>query len=352
MAKEKTEKPPKEKRPPKEKKPKKPKKPKKGQEQPELAQENLEGQEGQETQKGKKKPILLICAAVLLVAAAAIVVIFVILPMRDKDPDAEPSPSESENIVLYDLPETYLVGEEEVKAMEPTDPNGVQSKQSVRVSYTYTGLSNAGHEASVYVSSLVQDQKFSVVDAEFVRTKAPDFTTPEGTVLLAKNIQKPEPEAAQEGEDASASSSVSPSPVPTEEPKDMVVTMELAWTEGVLVITGDQAEGKVTSPPEEERPVTPGATMTMSEAVDYLYSLEPSVLGLSGDSMEDYRIYAMDGAVLVNNQPCMRLNVYSRDNPEHTNDVAGFYLLSRDGAHLYQLDEQAGKVVELERPAG
>lgn len=130
----------------------------------------------------------------------------------------------------------------------------------------------------------------------------------------------------------------------------MVLTVELTWSEGTMVVVCDQAEGRVTSPPLEQGSMTPGASMSMSEAVDYLYTLEPSVLGLSGTSMDSYRIYALDGAVMVNNQPCMRLSIYSREGPEQTNEVAGIYLLTRDATHLYQLDEAAGTVKEIKLP--
>lgn len=304
--------------------------------------------EGQEEapEKRKSKLILLIAAAVLLLAAVAIVVIFVILPRFSGDQDEQPPESESPEPVLYDLPENFQVGEETVIGVLPVNPDGVQAELDPRISYTYTGLSNAGAETEAYASSL-KAEKFSVVDAEFVRTDAPDYTTPEGTVLLARNIAKKENPAAA-STDGGGESSAPPAPV--EEQKDMVLTVELTWSEGTMVVVCDQAEGKVTSPPQDQTSMTPGAAMSMSEAVDYLYTLDPSVLGLSGTSMDSYRIYALDGAVMVNNQLCMRLNIYSREGPEQTNEVAGIYLLTRDGTHLYQLDEAAGTVKEVKLP--
>lgn len=303
--------------------------------------------EGQEEapEKRKSKLILLIGAAVLLLAAVAIVVIFVILPRFSGDQDDEPAEPSHEQ-VLYDLPENFEVGDETVIGVVPVNPDGVQAELDPRISYTYTGLSNAGAEAEAYASNL-KEEKFSVVDAEFVRTDAPDYTTPEGTVLLARNIAKKENPAAASTEGGGESSAP---PAPVEEQKDMVLTVELSWSEGTMVVVCDQAEGKVTSPPQDQTSMTPGAAMSMSEAVDYLYTLEPSVLGLSGTSMDSYRIYALDGAVMVNNQLCMRLNIYSREGPEQTNEVAGIYLLTRDGTHLYQLDEAAGTVKEIKLP--
>lgn len=300
-----------------------------------------EGQQEEAPAKKKSKLILLIGAVVLLLAAVAVVVFFVILPRFSGDQGDEAG-EPSDEPVLYDLPESFLVGEETVAGVIPVDPDGVQAELDPRVCYTYTGMSDAGAEAEAYAASLWKES-FSVVDEEFVRTDAPDYTTSEGSVLLARNIEKPEAPADTDT-DASAS------PAPAEEEKDMVLTVELTWSEGTMVVVCDQAEGKVTSPPQGQISMTPGASMTMSEAVDYLYTLEPSVLGLSGTSMDSYRIYALDGAVMVNNQPCMRLSIYSREGPDQTNEVAGIYLLTRDGAHLYQLDESAGTVKEVKLP--
>lgn len=373
MAREKKERPPKKEKPPKKERAPKSKKTKGSKEEtllqklkrqkegkiypddePVSEETPAEGQEEEAPAKKKSKLILLIGAAVLLLAAVAIVVIFVILPRLSGDGDDEPEEPTHEQ-VLYDLPESFLVGEETVAGVTPVNPDGVQAELDPRVCYTYTGMSDAGAEAEAYAASL-REASFSVVDPEFVRTDAPDYTTPEGTVLLARNIEKPE-DASSDGADADASASPSAdadpsaSPAPAEEEKDMVLTVELTWSEGTMVVVCDQAEGRVTSPPVEVSTVTPGASMTMSEAVDYLYTLDPSVLGLDGTSMDTYRIYALDGAVMVNNQPCMRLSIYSREGPDQTNEVAGIYLLSRDGAHLYLLDEAAGTVREIKLPS-
>lgn len=363
MAREKKERPPKKEKPPKKERAPKSKKAKGSKEEtllqklkrqkegkiypddePVSEETPAEGQEEEAPAKKKSKLILLIGAAVLLLAAVAIVVIFVILPRLSGDGDDEPEEPTHEQ-VLYDLPESFLVGEETVAGVTPVNPDGVQAELDPRVCYTYTGMSDAGAEAEAYAASL-REASFSVVDPEFVRTDAPDYTTPEGTVLLARNIEKPE-DASSDGADADPSAS----PAPAEEEKDMVLTVELTWSEGTMVVVCDQAEGRVTSPPVEVSTATPGASMTMSEAVDYLYTLDPSVLGLDGTSMDTYRIYALDGAVMVNNQPCMRLSIYSREGPDQTNEVAGIYLLSRDGAHLYLLDEAAGTVREIKLPS-
>lgn len=366
MAKEKKEKPPK-----KEKAPRKEKRAKKEKEQNEetllqklMRQAKIKGEEEEEAEAeaaaeeqeeaggGKRRLFLLIAAGVLALAAVAVIIIFVILPRLSGGKEEPPPEEPTHEQVLYDLPASYEVGEETVKGVVPLLPDGVQAEKDVRVSYTYIDMTDAGAEAAAYVSNL-KEEKFSVVDEEFVRTDEPDYETAEGSVLLAKNLPKKETPAPAADADKDASGTGTDqdaSAAPAEEQKDMVLTVELTWAQGTMTVTCDQAEGKVTSPPQGEGSVIPGASMTMSEAVDFLYDLEPSVLGLDGTSMESYHIYAMDGAVLVDGQPCMRLNIYSRDGEGQTNEVAGIYLMSRDGQRLYVLDEEAKSVKELKLP--
>lgn len=326
-----TEKKPKPPKAPREKKPKKPKKVKNA------AVDEMEGVPGEEGGKKRKPPLLLfIIAGVVLIAAAALIVIFVVIPKLSGDGDgdvSEPEPSEDPG-VYYELPEQFEVGEMKVSAPVPLIAANVQAVKSVRVMYTYVDLTDAGAEAANYVSQLVSKDGLYVVDEEFVRTDAPDFTVPEGEVLLAKNLPKTETAGAAEG---------------GSEPVDMVLTVRLSWQPGTCVIVGDQEEGQVTNPPREDRPSS-GATMSMNGALDYVKSLPPSVLGLSGESMDDYKVYALEGSAMVNGMACIRMKVYSRDNPNGTNRIVGSYLLSNDGQHLYQLDEVAGKVTELKLP--
>ena len=75
------------------------------------------------------------------------------------------------------------------------------------------------------------------------------------------------------------------------------------------------------------------------------------VLGLSGESMESYRVYSRDGFVKINDQACMRLDVYSYDENQGTNIIAGNFYLSSDGRRLYQFDEVNRKMTELSMTA-
>ena len=59
--------------------------------------------------------------------------------------------------------------------------------------------------------------------------------------------------------------------------------------------------------------------------------------------MEEYEVYAEEGLVLVDSSPCLQLNVYSSTPRQYR----GCYLMTVDGAHLYQLDRDASQVTEL-----
>lgn len=209
-----------------------------------------------------------------------------------------------------DLPAAYTVGEENVAALTPGE--GAQMSMSGTISYTYDGLTSASETVAGYVAQLKGEESgFTVVDEELVEAEDPSYTARSGTVRLAKN-------AAEAGK---------------------AVTVLITWEQGSCTVTVDEAEGSVSAPPE---------MMNLAEALDYVSSLPPESLGLSGASMEDYRVRALDGAVLVDSEPCMRIHIYSSDNPEQTNELMGSYLMSADGRHLYRLNEAEGTVEKLE----
>ena len=367
--KEKKPKPAKKPKPPKKpkpaKKPKPPKKvkptkkPRKGA--PPQGEEGQEGQEGE--QPKKKKPILLfILIPVVVAAVAAALVFFVIMPrLGNQDPDPEvteePKPPE--------LPEELKVGEESVPGMAlEADESGALAVLAKTITYTYTNLNNAGKAAETYVGQLKgADPAFSVVDEEFVRVKdAPDFTTAEGMVLLARNLPKPEPEGEEtpapteepkEGESAAPDSSAEPSQSPppsssvppVDEAPDMVLTVRITWSnaEGQCVVTADEAEGKVTSPLSEQQ--SGGQSVGIRQAENQIRSMTPAELGLPGTSMADYEIFPQDVLETVDDTAYIRLNIYESVAPY---TFVGSYLMGVDGEHLYRVDADTGELVDLE----
>ena len=358
---------PKEKKPkkPKKEKPPKAKKGKKGQPVP----EEVEGQEpGQEQEQGKKKklplPFLLISLAVI-VAAAVIVFLFVLPKLRGEDPDVIESVEPSPPVLPTELP----VGDNTVPGMVlGSDEYLAQAVLAKTITYTYTDLSDAGKVAETYVGQLkTAETKFSLVDEEFVRLKdEPDFTAAEGMVLMARNLPKPEPETTPEPEptpeedeegkesgapEESAAPSEEPSPEPTasaepvEEPPDIVLTVRITWSPGKCVVTADEEEGRVTSPPSSRPAQHP---VTQRGAAQVLKRLDPAMLGLPGQSMEGYEVIPMDGTELVDGLTAIRMHVYSDDNASGTNDFMGCYLMTIDGDHLYRVDPNTDAIIEVE----
>ena len=104
------------------------------------------------------------------------------------------------------------------------------------------------------------------------------------------------------------------------------------------------------TPPEEpeKKPVDIVVSMTTSESIDYFRSLPPEALGLPGESMDDYDIFASEHLIMVDDVPCKEFHVYSVSGRAGTNDVQGLYLLTQRGARkIYKLDEATDTVTEI-----
>lgn len=369
---------PKEKKPkaPKEKKPKKPKK-----ERPPKAKKGKKGQpapeaEGQEQEQGKKKlPLPFLLISIVVIIAAAAIVIFVVLPkLQGGEGDMDPDATESVEPLPPELPETIMVGETSIAGMTlGADESGALAEKSKLVIYRYTNLVDAGKAAETYVGQLAAESPaFSVVDEEFVRTDRPDFTAEEGMVLMARNVPVEAPataSAAPEGsaqpEDAESADpeasgdiqeTASPGPegsaepqeseAPADAPTPMVLSVRIEWAPGVCVVTANEEEGQVTSPPPSAGPSS--HTVTQRGAKQILQEMEPAQLELVGGSMDEYEVMPVDGTELVDDRPCIRLYVYSDDNRPNSNEFMGSYLMSIDGEHLYKVDPVTDEIKELD----
>ena len=159
--------------------------------------------------------------------------------------DKEETPEETSNLLAE-----YPVGEQTVAALT-TEESGV-TMDSV-VTYTYSGLSSAGTTAQDYAGQLRGSESgFSIVDEEYVKTDAPDFTQPEGEVLLAKNLEQLLADLKGHnggGEDKEGEGEASAPPA-----EDMVLYVRVSWSEGTCVVSADEAPGKVTAPPPPPAP--------------------------------------------------------------------------------------------------
>ena len=84
--------------------------------------------------------------------------------------------------------------------------------------------------------------------------------------------------------------------------------------------------------------------MTLMEVMDFVNSLDPADLGLSGESMSEYQIYQSEKAIPVDNLPCMKITVYSAESG--SNRPEGTFLVARDGTAIYRLEGDAVTKVE------
>lgn len=248
------------------------------------------------------------------------------------------------------LPTTYKVDGVDVTALSVEDETDVTEKSSEV--YTYDGLDDAGAAAQQYVSELTSEENgFVVVDENYVQTQQPDYTSEENQVLLAKSLEEGSGEeeetsdvsSAAESDAASSESQDAGEEESTEDQGEELLTIKVAWTPGQCMVTVGTDHGTIQLA-EEGEAVEP---LSENEMVDYFNSLTPAELGLSGDSMKDYEVYAIGGNVLVDGHPCIKLQVYDRDNPEDTNQFEGMYLMSSGGEYIYRVDMNTGEATQL-----
>lgn len=177
--------------------------------------------------------------------------------------------------------------------------------------YRYEELTFGNQAAEEYVTLLTaEDMGFQVVDAEDRIAETPDFSAGDGQVSLAKP-------SSEDGR---------------------LLQMNIAWAAESCDITVTRPKGKIAA--EKVEP------MTTPDALHFLENLSPSTLGLEGESMSEYRVYALEGQVMVNGIPCIQMQVYKNDLPEGSNAISGSYMLTGDKKHLYR-HEEGGSVVEL-----
>lgn len=197
----------------------------------------------------------------------------------------------------------------EPSAKEEAESSSGEGSGPEQYIYTYKKLTAAGETVENYAKQL-EGEGFQPVDETGAPADAPDYSAESGTVLLAKEAESAEGYRFQIGLDWTE--------------KECVVTVQLLENPEVVV------EG-----------------MTVVEAIDFLRAQSPYRLGLTGSSMDAYSIYPMDGAVLVDGTPCLRLQVYTLSE-ENTNQLAGVYFLSADKAHLYRLDTETNNVLAIQ----
>lgn len=307
--------------------------------------------------KGKKK-IIIIAAAVLLVAAAALIA-FKLLGGKGEEGEKKKEIIEPEVIeapMLYELGDLKLpalpvlnadivVTREEVPGLVPAEEEQpvvletadqekpdegsdeksdeepeekpAESAPPVANAYHYKGLQSAATVASAYTTLLTDPAVgFYPVDSTLQPAKLPEFDADAGSVQLVMK-------AEEEG---------------------FFYSFRVEWSEDVVTLIPEKVEGSLPEPPQ---PVE----MTLSDATSYMRYRIPSLLGVSADDVQNYRIYVEDGKVIINGTPCLRFKI-CRENPQTGgNENSGDYYLSSDRRHIYRLDVETNAVEEVDLSA-
>lgn len=209
--------------------------------------------------------------------------------------------------------------------------------------YIYSGEGADVERLKLYCDLLTaEDFGFIAVDEEMIKTKMPKFTEPSGSLHLVRAVRGndyvEEVNLAEKGEEEHMEY------VPLAEPKELegefLTSLRIEWDEEALRITPAMIEGAIVIPPPPE-------PMTLAEAVDHMYSLSPDLLGLEGESMEPYMVFPIDGSVMVEGAPAMRMYIYSKSE-SGTNVFEGQYVLSNGGHRIFKVQSD-GSLLEIEQ---
>ena len=278
------------------------------------------------------------------------------------------------------LPTVYPASDEEIAAI--TVPEGTTVTLETTRQYIYEGLENANELVKAYAADLlaerieveVSDEEESTAEAGSQPESGEEETSePESGASESGKEETSEPESgaseSSEGEKTTKTITlryffVNDNFEEVEMPDfsaetgsahlaratgkgDEIISLRAEWAPTRCAITVGLAHGAIKElPPKENNSVytNPYLTpMTELEAIDYVASLEPGQLGLEGESMEEYSVYSMTGSVMINDEPCMQIRVFSKDNPAGTNAVEATFLIDGVG-NLYRIEESTGEV--------
>lgn len=209
-------------------------------------------------------------------------------------------------------PQSYTLGDNSLPSLTAlVSLDDVQFKttdgENDTVTYVYSKLSSGGETAQAYAQALETDYSCTLAaDAE--TSGAPDFSSESGQVLAGEKL----------------------------EDSTQIFLLTIQWEETSCSVTPSLAE-------EDALPQEEPQSLTLQEAIDYVTSLSPSYLGLQGSSMEQYTVLPQDGTVLLDNQPCLLLNIYQTSDHQ----LQGSYLLQVSTMQVYHLDRSTGEVTPV-----
>lgn len=213
-----------------------------------------------------------------------------------------------------DAPQSYTVDQNSLPSLNElvTLEEGYTCKETEEdeegnVSYVYSKLTDAGQIVESYTQSLEQDYSCTIAagaDSE----SGLDFTADDGQVLAAQQL----------------------------EDSEQVFLLTIQWDQDSCTITPSLADQDVL--PQED-----GQTITFEQAVALVRTTPTSVLRLSGSSMDEYNVLPQDGAVFLNDQPCILLDVYRKDDHQ----LEQSYLLTAPDLKIYLLNRNSGEAFLL-----
>lgn len=246
---------------------------------------------------------------------------------KDKDESKDGDKDESKDKDKSDDAEAVNTADQSSdSSKEEKKPAGPEI--TVLTTYRYEDLPQPLDRVRNYCELLTaEDFGFVPVDEKIMKSKLPTFEESAGSLRLVRPIT-----AVVEGEEGEE---------PAKPESKALFSLEISWEGERCSVTVGRIEGGIVVPPEPK-------PMTLHEAMDYFYNRHPSQLGLPGESMRDYRVYPLDGMVMVGTTACMQLNVYSIDPETGTTEIAGQYLMAPSGVQLYHIGSD-GQLEELAR---
>lgn len=284
------------------------------------------------------------------------------------------------------LPTVYPAGEEEIAAL--TAPEGTAVTLETTRQYIYDGLENTNELVKAYAADLLAERIEIEIGEEEGEASGETSSQPEESQEKSSETEEDSSEVSENAEDGSETESSESEAPEKKETKTVVlryffvndnfeevelpdfnaetgsahlaratgkenelISIRAEWTPTRCAVTVGMAHGVIKElPPKENNGSAFGSPyvspMTELEAIDYVASLTPSQLGLEGASMEEYDVYSMTGSVMVNDEPCMQIRVFSKDNPAGTNAVEAFYLIDSMGT-LYRIEESTGEISKV-----
>lgn len=203
----------------------------------------------------------------------------------------------------------------------PTD-KAIAEQLEISHTYHYRKMADPAELAARYVEVLRgSEQGFQIIDTENRRVEEePDTDVLAGSVILGK--------AGAE----------------TEEGGKRILRVVVGWSEYAVAVQVAYVDGKILPPlkPEDEKTEGGGAAGAqgtgVSDHLAFINGLNPSQLGLEGESMSEYMVFPQQGWVQVEDMLCRKVIIYRQDTQTAVNVIVGTFYLSSDMTQLYKED--------------